>query len=207
MKLKPIYFLSATSLILFIILTAAVTGRTAENFNSVIYTQIQALINPFLTNFLIIISKMGEWFIYAPVAVLFLIIPKSRIKIGVPVAAAIIISVLINLALKQIFIIPRPDINRLIDETGYGYPSGHAMNGTVFIGLCAYLFNRFSYKKPLKITMTAVSFSFMLLMGFSRIYLGVHSFTDVTGGYLAGVVILTASIIVMRKNPEKLSEV
>lgn len=182
----------------FILLSINVVNGNIQNFNDRIYAQVERLITPLLTSIMIGISNIGQWFVYLPVAMMFLIIPKSRFKIGIPAALTLSFSAFLNIVLKHIFTVERPDIHRLITETGYGFPSGHAMNGTVFIGLCAYLFIRYTYKRTLKITAVAVSFVFMMLMGFSRIYLGVHTITDVIGGYLAGLIVLIISILVLQ---------
>lgn len=182
----------------FILLSINVVNGNLQNFNNSVYLQVERLINPLLTSVMIGISNIGEWFIYLPIALLFLIIPKSRLKIGVPVILTLSASAVLNITLKHMFSIERPDIHRLIGETGYGFPSGHAMNGTVFIGLCAYLFIRYTYKLPLKIAVVAASTVFMLCMGFSRIYLGVHTLTDVMGGYLAGLILTIFSILILQ---------
>lgn len=183
---------------IFILLSINVVNGNLQNFNASVYLQVEKLINPLLTSVMIGISNIGEWFIYLPIALLFLIIPKSRLKIGVPVILTLSASAALNVTLKHMFLIERPDIHRLINETGYGFPSGHAMNGTVFIGLCAYLFIRYTYKRPLKVAVVTTSTVFMLCMGFSRIYLGVHTLTDVMGGYLAGLILTIFSILILQ---------
>jgi len=182
----------------FAVLTILVLNGKLQGFNDSIYTQVEKWISPLLTNIMVGISSIGEWFIYLPIGFLFLIIPKSRLEIGVPVTLAVCTSAALNVVMKHIFAVERPDINRLITETGYGFPSGHAMYGTVFIGLCAYLFIGYIYKRPLKIVVVSISFVFMLLMGLSRIYLGVHTLTDILGGYLAGLIVLTILILILQ---------
>ena len=197
-KSKTLVGILTALLIAFAVLAILVLNGTLQGFNDSVYTQIEKWISPLLTNIMVGISSIGEWFIYLPIGLLFLIIPKSRLKIGVPVTLAVCASAALNIVLKHIFAVERPDINRLITETGYGFPSGHAMNGTVFIGLCTYLFIGYIYKRPLKIAVVSISTIFMLLMGLSRIYLGVHSLTDILGGYLAGLIVLIIAILILQ---------
>ena len=197
-KNKTLVGILTALLIAFAVLAILVLNGTLQGFNATVYTQVEKWISPLLTNIMVGISSIGEWFIYLPIGLLFLIIPKSRLKIGVPVTLAVCASAALNIVLKHIFAVERPDINRLITETGYGFPSGHAMYGTVFIGLCAYLFIGYLYKRPLKIVVVSISFAFMLLMGLSRIYLGVHTLTDILGGYLAGLIVLIIAILVLQ---------
>ena len=185
-------------LIAFAVLTILVLNGTLQDINDTVYTQIEKWISPLLTNIMVGISNFGEWFIYLPIGLLFLIIPKSRLKIGVPVTFTVSSSAVLNIVLKHIFAVERPDIFKLISVTGYGFPSGHAMNGTVFIGLCTYLFIGYIYKRPLKIVVVSISTIFMLLMGLSRIYLGVHTLTDILGGYLAGLIVLIIAILILQ---------
>ncbi|MDP4120378.1 MAG: phosphatase PAP2 family protein [Bacillota bacterium] len=187
-------FISITA---FSLLAISVKNGNAVHFNTETYNGIAKIINPALTNFLIVITTMGEWFIYVPIALLFLIIPRSRVKIGIPATIVLFVAGTLNSLLKDWFSVPRPNIHRLITETGFGFPSGHAMIGTAFIGICAYLFLPYAHKTPLKITIITISTIFMLFVGFSRIYLGVHNTTDVLGGYCAGFIILIIAILII----------
>jgi undecaprenyl-diphosphatase len=170
---------------------------TVEGFNDYIYSLAALTISPGMTIIMKFISNMGEWFVYTPLALLLLFLPKTRFNVGIPAATVLLISAILNPLLKQLFHIPRPDINQLVNVTGFGFPSGHAMNGMAFVGICAYLFCRYSNKRGAKSFITLASVLYLLLIGFSRLYLGVHSATDVIGGYFFGVVIVSAAIMII----------
>ena len=74
---------------------------------------------------------------------------------------------------------------QLITETGYSFPSGHAMiNGSIYLML---ILLTFRYLKGLKRVSITFVFAFItVLIGYTRIYLGVHYFGDVVGGWLIG---------------------
>ena len=95
------------------------------------------------------------------------------------------ISAVINSFLKDLFQDPRPPADFMLDEgtgTSYGWPSGHAQIAVTLWGLLAYeLKNKF-------ISLGAVTF--ILLVAFSRMYLGVHDLGDVAAGLLIGGFIL-----------------
>ena len=182
------------SLVFFAALTILTVNGQTRIFNTGTAADIQSLENAALTVFMKIISGVGEWYVYVPAAVLLLIIPKTRIKAGIPASAALAVSAGLNSVLKLWFAVPRPDVHRLITETGYGYPSGHAMNGTSFIGVCVILFMRSSVKKTVKIPVLCAGIVFLILVGFSRIYLGVHNPGDILGGYSAGICICSATV-------------
>lgn len=101
------------------------------------------------------------------------------------VAMMLFISALINTFLKDFFQDPRPAIELMLDPkvgTTYGWPSGHSQIAVTLWGLLAYeLKNKW-------ITVGAIST--IILIAFSRMYLGVHDFGDVFAGLLIGGIIL-----------------
>lgn len=90
---------------------------------------------------------------------------------------------LLNVLLKQLVQRPRPEGFRLIAETGYSFPSGHSMIAMGFYGLLAWMV--WHYEKD-NFVKWLCSIGFVLtiaLIGFSRIYLGVHYASDVIAGF------------------------
>ncbi|MFD1358091.1 phosphatase PAP2 family protein [Fictibacillus halophilus] len=81
----------------------------------------------------------------------------------------------------------RPEFDRVIEITGYSFPSGHAMISIAFFGMLSYLLvHNYSFLQPYKKIIYIITGLFIFMVGFSRVYLGVHYPTDVFGGYLAG---------------------
>lgn len=115
---------------------------------------------------------------------LILIIAIKNKKIKIAIALNIIIEPILNTTLKNIFVRPRPIDYRLIEETGYSFPSGHSMASMAFYGLLIYLIYKNVKNKYLKWTLILVLSVLIILIGFSRIYLGVHYTSDVLGGFL-----------------------
>lgn len=92
----------------------------------------------------------------------------------------------LNQFLKHLFSRPRPIYSLLPDVTGYSFPSGHAMVAAAFFGFMAYLFRRRIPKGPIRLAYYTGFAVFILLIGSSRIYFGVHYFSDIIAGFAAG---------------------
>lgn len=90
------------------------------------------------------------------------------------------------LLLKNLFQRTRPDLYRVIAETGYSFPSGHALLSLCFYGLVVFLIMRNISSWRGRLTIMTLAIILVIAIGISRIYLGVHYPTDVVAGYAAG---------------------
>lgn len=184
---------------LFLILSILVITKTTQGFNQGIISIITSWRNPILNKIMIFITYIGEWFVYLPIIFVLIIVPKYRIKYGIPLFIALFLSAGFNIVFKHIFSVPRPDaLTHLVEESGFGFPSGHATNSTAFIGFLAYLLMTYS-KKELKNVICVSAIILILFIGVSRVYLGVHSPTDIIGGVLLGSFVLNISIFGYKK--------
>jgi undecaprenyl-diphosphatase len=95
---------------------------------------------------------------------------------------------IMNNLLKEIIKRPRPLLTSpLIDETSFSFPSGHTMNATVLYLLLVFYMFRFLDRYKLKWFFIVGLICLVILIGVSRIYLGVHYPSDVAAGFLAGI--------------------
>lgn len=150
---------------------------------------VQLIANPVLDTFFIVITQMGGELFY--LLALPLIYWSLSMELGFSVGIASLTTTWINVGMKQLLHQPRPfdlkpGLNR-ITEHGYGIPSGHAQGSATFWG---YLFLRIRSAK-----MRIPAAALMLLIAFSRIYLGVHFPTDILGGWLLAALVLTLMIL------------
>jgi len=108
--------------------------------------------------------------------------------VGARLAFVFLLSTYINSGLKELFAHPRPfeldPTVKLHDSEGYGLPSGHSQSAVAVWGVIAATFR--------ETWLWVVAVLLMALIGFSRIYLGVHFPTDVLGGWAVGAVFLAA---------------
>lgn len=103
-------------------------------------------------------------------------------------------SPILNHLLKGFFQRARPDLHRLIDISGYSFPSGHAMNAFTVYGILTFLLWRHIFNRPGRWMLILFSAIMIFAIGISRIYLGVHYPSDIIGGYLASGFWLAATI-------------
>jgi membrane-associated phospholipid phosphatase len=94
---------------------------------------------------------------------------------------------LLNTLLKNAFHRLRPALpNPFVTERGWSFPSGHAMSSLIAYGMLAYLLTTALESKTAKRLVIGISIVLVVLIGFSRLYLTVHYFSDVVAGYAAG---------------------
>lgn len=102
---------------------------------------------------------------------------------GMCCAVNLVLVVVINQVLKFIIQRPRPDGFRLATASGFSFPSGHSMAAMAFFGLLAWLVWKYEADRRLR-CLYATGFALVIVMiGVSRIYLGVHYASDVLGGF------------------------
>lgn len=172
-------------IILFLILTVFVkTGKTL-GIDNAIYNFIISFQNDKLTHFIKFITKFANVKSIIIIVILFLIIKRNFIGI-IPTIVAIDVEIL-NLVLKFILKRDRPNILQLISVDNYSYPSGHAMISMGVYGCFIYLIYKYVDNKKIKICSIVLLSLLILLIGISRIYLGVHYFSDIVGGFIISI--------------------
>lgn len=97
-------------------------------------------------------------------------------------------TIAITLSLKHMFHRTRPDgAERFLTSASFGFPSTHALSAVACFGIIAYVLATQSYKeRDQRAIVIIVATLFILLMGISRLYLGVHYLSDVATGFLVG---------------------
>jgi undecaprenyl-diphosphatase len=99
--------------------------------------------------------------------------------------------------LKHIFQRERPPFGRPKGPTDWSFPSGHSLRGFVMYGFLAYLIVHFLPPRWVRIIGVTAMTIVVVLVGFSRIYLGKHYLSDVVGGFAFGAGWLAAWIAVI----------
>ena len=156
------------------------------------------LISDFATPIAKFITNFGGAIFLAVLTIILFILIKNK-KIGASIFANLAIITALNQLLKNILQRPRPTEYRIIEETGYSFPSGHSMISMAFYGYLIYLIYKYVKNKYVKwISMVLLSI-LICSIGISRIYLGVHYTSDVLGGFLISISYLVMYISAVNK--------
>ena len=135
---------------------------------------------------------------YLPIGIVVFVSLSKGWSYGLLLAACGVLPLTLNLALKEVAARPRPDAAlALVEETGYAFPSGHAVFAAAFYGALIYLLSHwgaFSDRPALRRAIQALLALFILAVGASRVYLGAHWPSDVIGGFLFGALCLAALV-------------
>ena len=174
--------------ILFLLLAILVKRDGSFAIDSAVYKFIIGFRNDSLTNFFKLFTKLGTVKICLLVEFILILIFRNKIYIVFPFTTIFIKG--LNLFTKLIVDRERPNILRLVAEKETSFPSGHAMLSITFFGLLIYfIYSKISKNSVKWILIILLSF-IIILIGVSRIYLGVHYFTDIIGGYILGLIYL-----------------
>ena len=149
--------------------------------------------SPLLTDIMKFITFLASTKFIIIILVIYIIIKRD---ILFPLNMSII--TIINQVMKRIIKRQRPS-NYLVKEKNYSFPSGHSMASCAFYGYIIYKIYNSTYNKYFKIISIIICVLIILLIGLSRIYLGVHYFSDVICGYLISIEHLIVFISVTKK--------
>lgn len=129
-----------------------------------------------------------------------LLILPNRKTYGLPVSLACLGGVAIYKPLKHFVLRARPDASlHLVTQGGYSFPSGHSVTSIVFYGLMLYLIQKHCKNEKLKTVLSWICGILAVVIGPSRIYVGVHWPTDVLAGWCLGGGILIIAILILEK--------
>ncbi|NLA43076.1 phosphatase PAP2 family protein [Candidatus Saccharibacteria bacterium] len=163
-------------------------------FDQMIMYSVKAWHSPVATMFFQSITELGGPIVLtlATLAIATVYWLKSHKKAALMIFSSVFGSVAINVVLKSIFQRDRPDFwTHLVYEAGYSFPSGHAMASSALAIALIFLL----WRTTVKWHAVALGVIYMVLVGASRMYLGVHYPTDIVAGWC--VSLLWVSIVAL----------
>ncbi len=190
--------IAAFALWSFAVVADEVLEKETTTFDTTVLLTLQKLHTPLLDQIMLGFTFIGDptILLVATLSICFgLILQQQRVE-AVILAIAGIGAIGLNFLLKDLFARTRPELwQQMIDVRYYSFPSGHAMISAVVYGLIGYfLATRFKGQSGWIISLTAL---LVVIIGFSRLYLGVHWPTDIIAGYAAGLIWLIACILTL----------
>jgi undecaprenyl-diphosphatase len=174
-----------------------VSSNQIIHFDQMIISFITSFESPTMTSVMKIFTFIGSTISIIVLSILILfflyIVLKHRTELILFIAVIIGANILFA-SLKLLFHRARPDLHRLIEIGGYSFPSGHATNAFALYGILTFLLWRHISSQSGRIILIFISTLMIIMIGISRIYLGVHYPSDVIAGYFISGFWLTMAI-------------
>ncbi|APP16816.1 MULTISPECIES: phosphatase PAP2 family protein [Bacillus] len=180
-----------------------VSGMFQELDNQIILS-FENIRLPFLNDVMLTLTDFGISALLVPIMLIFSVVlfMYKRYHSIMLLFLLYIAEKTVNHELKGLFARDRPAFDHLVNETYYSFPSGHSMNAATIYPFIAYLFiEMVPWLKKRQKAVYMVTGCYVLMIGISRMYIGVHYVTDVAGGFAIGL----ALFLICKKIDEKLS--
>ena len=137
-------------------------------------------------------------------ALLILFPIPGRLKYGLPVTLTALGDMAVYKTMKHIFLRQRPDVMyHLVEQGGYSFPSGHSATSVAVYGLLFYLIRKHCKNPLAKNVLSGLCLFLAVGVGPSRLYVGVHWFTDVLAGWCIGGIAALTAIVILEKLEER----
>lgn len=180
----------------FSVLAVLVLNGVTTSFDEATLLWINQHASPGFDSFFVAFTELGGLIVVTVVSALLFgyFLYRKKYTKALLVAAGVGGAALMNIILKSIFDRPRPDLwEWLVVETHFSFPSGHATASMALAIVVVALL----WKTKWRIASMIGAAMYILSIGFSRLYLGVHYPTDILGGWLLGAawVLLVIGVI------------
>ena len=174
-------------------------SRVGKWIDTEVYEFIYASESFITTALMLGFTQVGEvlsMVILSLIMITILMLYKLKFHTLFLIVAMLASSILIPVT-KNSFDRERPSLLRLIDITGFSFPSGHAMGSTIFFGSLGIIVKNSGMRS--KGLLYALCAFFILMISSSRVYLGVHYPTDVIAGIVAGTMVVLVTTMIFHK--------
>lgn len=199
---------AALSLAVFSIIALSISDNQIHRFDDSLITWIQGMESQGMTRWMELFTWIGSGIPVVIITILSMVVlyvflrhRRELLFLGCVIAG----SAILNTLLKLMFHRARPTIHRIIEVSGYSFPSGHSMAAFSLYGGLAFLIWKHIPTAVGRVLMIIVSAMFILMIGMSRIYLGVHYPSDVVGGYFMSGCWLAVCIWFYQRHLERVS--
>ena len=182
----------------FLIIVINLFNNNLIGIDAYVYNKIQIFNSNNMTTFFKLFTELSGSIFLVILCVLLFMLFKNK-KYWVLIIINLVTTVILNQCLKNIFLRQRPLHLMLVEESGYSFPSGHSMASMSFYGFLIFLIWQSKINKNYKWILTVMFSVIIILIGISRIYLGVHYFSDVLAGFCISLAYLIVFITISKK--------
>jgi undecaprenyl-diphosphatase len=182
--------IAVTALFVFGWLAEEVLEGDTQKFDAVVRNAVHQLTTPGLTHLMQAFSVLGSVAVSTALSLLAIcaLIYSHQARTAALVAITMLGAGVLDLALKHTFHRARPIGFFGISPSSYSFPSGHALGSLCFYGVLAAILSARVRGRAARFCIWIAASILVTLIGFSRIYLGVHYPSDVIAGYCAAAV-------------------
>ena len=190
--------------IIFIVLTLLVIihSKTFQTIDNQIQSYLRLPMSPKLTHILLTITNLmgvSDSMIISIILVLLLAVTKHFNSAAFLMVNGLLLSYPINVGIKFLVNRPRPSLPHLAVVNSSSFPSGHSMVSIMVGGSLIFVLNRIISHQTTKFIVDCLICGFILLIGYSRIYLGVHYPSDVLAGFCLGLLIINITNVFFKR--------
>lgn len=195
----PLTFISLSIIYILSLLQGIIEGILKSEIITKIDVRFSNLLSifrtPELNTIFYWITMFSKWEVILTftLSLIIILLIFNKKKYITPLVVSILGSQLFVQITKLIIHRTRP-INSLFIESSYSFPSGHAAMSIAFYGFITYILTKNIKRWDTKINIIFAEIIITIIIGFSRLYLGVHFLSDVIGGYLIGIMWLIIAI-------------
>ena len=205
-KQKMIFYLLGIEIVLLFIFYKLVNDIINNNvaLDVLLNEKVMLLWNPLLNKAMILVTMIMDTkaAVGLSIGLLAVLVSKKKFYYSFLLVSSLAVGQAVKSLVKLIIMRTRPE-NALIHVEGFSFPSGHATTAIIFFSLIIYFFKDDIKKKFLKNLFIAANVLMILLIGFSRVYLGVHWASDVIGGFCLGLGLVVVFILLSKIYKEK----
>jgi len=202
---------AAAALLFFAWLAEEVLEADTQRFDSFVRTAIHRLASPPMTSIMEAISLLGSVGVLVVLSLLAISLfyyfhrPRAATLLAITMAGV----AALDLVLKHAFHRVRPLAFFGMSPSSYSFPSGHALGSLCFYGALAAILSERIAGRLARLCIWAIAVLLVGMIGFSRVYLGVHYPSDVIAGYCAAIVWIAAVGFldrILRRQPKQRTE-
>ena len=179
-------------------------------FDERVFEKIKPLVNQTNTNIMLVITFLGSQNFLLPaniLLILYFLFVRENKKTAFQIATISITSVVVMFSIKFLLQRQRPLVPLISKVHGYSFPSGHTFTSVTFYGILAYIAFRNIGNPIIRRAIITFLIIFVLLVGFSRVYLRLHYASDVIAGFCLGTLwLLLAKWFLLKTQQTKLQE-